>query len=439
MTEYYVSTSGHNSANGTSISSPFRTINYAIDSCGSGDTVYVRQGTYTEGISISNSGTLNNYNALTNYGNEHVILKRSTINNHGISLSANYWKISGFEITHTWHPIIVSKDRHHFIFSNLNCHYNGYSLLLGDGVNHVLIENSEFYEPYSSSSNYIGLRGEENQISHHIIIRNCEFRDSQHVPINAWTGVQGCKWGLQDILVEGCHFEKNRQSCLYTNEMGITRLTVRNCTFNHNGRGIQACMRDSLIEDCVVTDHGSHFVFGQVDGPSRDVVVRDIIAHSGNWGNSDYCICFNNATNIQIYNVIATGNFYATSKPAQIPDPRPTQTLTPIPTYTPPPPTPIPTQTPPPTNGSIYCTCNIVASVTFNHSDQQITPHTYTNVPSGYQYISFKKTGYIPHEHWVWVIKGQTSNAHGILVLDTSTKFPINFISSPSGAIITEV
>lgn len=54
-TTYYVSTSGNDSANG-SIDSPWRTIQHAADSVGPGTTVYVRQGTYNEIVTMKTSG-----------------------------------------------------------------------------------------------------------------------------------------------------------------------------------------------------------------------------------------------------------------------------------------------------------------------------------------------------------------------------------------------
>jgi len=44
---YYVATNGSDSNSGTSVSSPFKTMQHAADLTNPGDTVYVRGGTYT--------------------------------------------------------------------------------------------------------------------------------------------------------------------------------------------------------------------------------------------------------------------------------------------------------------------------------------------------------------------------------------------------------
>ena len=445
MTIYYVSTTGNNSNSGTSTSSPFRTINYAVGRCGSGDTVYVRNGTYTEGISLTKSGTKSNHNTLANYQNEKVIIKRSDIYTHGISVSANYWTIDGFEITHTWHPITVGKGYHDVIMKNLDCHRNGYSLVLNDGSYNMSIEDCIFHHPHSGSTNFIGLRGEDNYISHHITIKNCDFNDCGHNSINFYTSQANQHYdGTSDILIEGCNFKNGRQVAIFTNWCGATRMIVRNCHFDHCSRGIQAVMRDCLIEDCVAVDHGHHFVYSQADANSWDVTVRDIKAHAGTWGSSNPCINLFKGHDFKVYCVTATGNFSRTSTPAQIPDPRPNATPTPIPTLTPIPTfTPIPTitpsPTPTPTIGSIKCSCNVEANITLNHVDPRKTPYTYNNVPIGYNLVRFEKTNYHTNDQLVYVYGGKTIEVHSILIHDQLTTFPINFISNPSGANIFKV
>ena len=60
MTTYYVATTGSDSANGTSTSTPFATLQKAADVAGAGDTVLVRGGTYQQIVEISKSGTSGN-------------------------------------------------------------------------------------------------------------------------------------------------------------------------------------------------------------------------------------------------------------------------------------------------------------------------------------------------------------------------------------------
>ncbi len=55
--DYYVSTSGSNSNLGTSLASPFLTIQQAANAAHSGDNVYVCGGTYRETVTVPRSGS----------------------------------------------------------------------------------------------------------------------------------------------------------------------------------------------------------------------------------------------------------------------------------------------------------------------------------------------------------------------------------------------
>jgi hypothetical protein len=57
LSTYYVSTSGSDAADGTSLSAPFKTIQQAADVAQPGDTVLVRGGTYRETVTPARSGT----------------------------------------------------------------------------------------------------------------------------------------------------------------------------------------------------------------------------------------------------------------------------------------------------------------------------------------------------------------------------------------------
>ncbi len=75
QTTYYVSKSGSNSNNGTSINTPFLTISHAISQISAGDIIYIRGGTYHENIQIDNiDATSGNETLIQNYNNEQVII-----------------------------------------------------------------------------------------------------------------------------------------------------------------------------------------------------------------------------------------------------------------------------------------------------------------------------------------------------------------------------
>ena len=71
-TVYYVSNTGSNSNNGTSLGTPFQTIQKAAYVVGPGDTVYVRGGTYRETVTMQHSGNSLGSISFQPYQNESV-------------------------------------------------------------------------------------------------------------------------------------------------------------------------------------------------------------------------------------------------------------------------------------------------------------------------------------------------------------------------------
>lgn len=101
-THYFVAVNGSNSNNGTSLETPFASIETAISKVNAGDHIWVRGGTYQHSvtISISKNGTATDTIFLMAYANEKPILDFSgtAFGKRGMKLSGDYWKIKGFEM-----------------------------------------------------------------------------------------------------------------------------------------------------------------------------------------------------------------------------------------------------------------------------------------------------------------------------------------------------
>lgn len=99
---YYVATTGSDSNNGLSTSTPFQTIQQAADTAVAGDTVYVMPGTYKESVTIANSGTAGSPITFKNYSSTLPIIDGENLSSSVGALlsisSKNDIHISGFEI-----------------------------------------------------------------------------------------------------------------------------------------------------------------------------------------------------------------------------------------------------------------------------------------------------------------------------------------------------
>lgn len=98
-TTYFVATNGSDSNLGTSLSSPFQTIQHAAGIMVAGDTCFIRGGTYRETLAPSNSGASNALITFAAYSNEVVTLNGAdlvtnwTFVSNGIYLASVGWDL----------------------------------------------------------------------------------------------------------------------------------------------------------------------------------------------------------------------------------------------------------------------------------------------------------------------------------------------------------
>jgi chitodextrinase len=97
---FYVSMSGSDSNPGT-LSSPWRTVQKAVNTLGAGQVAYVRAGTYSENLLITRSGSATAPITVQNYPGERPVLRPAggSTNNYPVEIySAAYLRLRGFVI-----------------------------------------------------------------------------------------------------------------------------------------------------------------------------------------------------------------------------------------------------------------------------------------------------------------------------------------------------
>lgn len=193
QTNYYVSSSGSDSNNGLSETSPFLTINKGISEVTAGGTVFVMNGTYQNSgfgtvdvstntnmnnphvVTINKSGTEGAYITLKNYPNHSPKIEFDGRGGIVISNNMNYIIVEGFEVEGASASItydIAIADRAYKVLAasdeNDNINYNN-SYFSGKGIwggygahNHIIIRNNKVYNTPGS-----GIR----------------FNDSDHITI----------------------------------------------------------------------------------------------------------------------------------------------------------------------------------------------------------------------------------------------------------------
>jgi len=149
---YYVSPNGSDTNNGTSLSTPVKTIRQALSKAWStGDIVYVRAGTYVESVNVGQSGI-----TLSAYQDEKPIIDGQTSLPSGdwgslLSISGNNNKVSGFEVKNCningarKGGYAVWLKGHHNTVSKMNVHHSWENGILAQG-DYSVIEDSSVWQ-----------------------------------------------------------------------------------------------------------------------------------------------------------------------------------------------------------------------------------------------------------------------------------------------------
>ncbi len=172
---YYVSTGGSNSKSGSSISSSWCNINYAVNKVSGGDTVLVADGVYNERVTFNTSGSSKDgYIVLKNISGKTPVIDGAGFSGNGlVTIDANYIKIIGFEIRNlkggdtpmgisvegTSNHIEIRKNKIHNIESNSNAHGLAVYGEKSSSINNLVIDSNEIYDCKLGQSESMVLNG----------------------------------------------------------------------------------------------------------------------------------------------------------------------------------------------------------------------------------------------------------------------------------------
>lgn len=208
----YVSVNGSD-ANSGSAASPFKTVQKALDTVKAGQTIYVREGTYSALNTFKSSGTEGNYITLRNYPGEKPYLTMSAGNNGAIiRLDGNsYIKIEGLEIgglsSQQAYGILLDADEDHIIIRNNDIHNlvttkpgeneSGEAnaiLCYGEGsteelaINNICIENNKVHNNTTGWCESVSVTGNAKYVN---IINNTVY-DNTNIGIDFYGNAGYC-------------------------------------------------------------------------------------------------------------------------------------------------------------------------------------------------------------------------------------------------------
>jgi hypothetical protein len=330
-TTYYVATNGSDSNNGTSLTTPWLTWQYAFSQLKAGDILYVRGGTYTNylgaysgvyyGVRISgHNGTSASHITVSAYQNEVPVLDCSASTFHsypgqhyGITLDGcSYWDITGLTIANVREYNDLSSsaggrdaagvgllDCKYILMSRCTVHDCGNGFGLGGSNDYITFKNCDAYQNYD----YYDNGGLANGFSTNIRAGNHVFYDGCRSWLNSDDGYDAfggdgyisynnC-WAFENgnykTVGNGDGFKFGKTSP--TKESGVQR-TVTNCiSFNNTLAGFDESQDDGSYVDmsiynCTAYNNGANgFAFNFAD-KGGILILKNNIAYQQKYNSS---------------------------------------------------------------------------------------------------------------------------------------------------------
>ncbi|MBP1990088.1 choice-of-anchor Q domain-containing protein [Paenibacillus eucommiae] len=364
-TTYYVATDGDDSHDGMSLSTPWRTIQKAMNTAAAGDTVNIRGGTYTERLNLGVSGTAGSYITFQNYGfsngrdtGETVILDYTSlgtitdgvpylnINNksyvriQGLAFQ-NYYSLGamqrGAHITGASHHIEFKYNK--ILKIQNNGAWDGTNALLNfwidQGSHDVLLYGNEIGDIHSNYGETLTIA---NTTTTDITIENNYIHDTDAIAIDM-------AWGANNVTVRNNHLEYisvkrsdgsywyNSPAIAIYNDGGNNNLVERN-HINKAGTGLSALsepglpnVHDIMFRNNVVENSNVGMTLGtwysNTDGSTVSnisafnntfyhndygVIIRPMVSSTVVWKNNLFASNTINSANTTSWDVGVTGN-----------------------------------------------------------------------------------------------------------------------------------
>lgn len=298
---YYIAKTGNDNNPGTE-ASPWLTIQKAANTMVAGDTVYVKQGTYTERITPKNSGSPGKYITYQNYPGHKVIIQSPNTWTYDCGLclrddkSLHYIRFIGLEIRNANLANVDVRASDSFPKSNIiidgltikdgyigvyfwkgvtnseikNCTITGNQkqIYLDRLNNNILIDKN-----YVSDSKIVRAELDPSN-SHNIVLTNSNVADEENYSVTisnneiSYALIQGILvWKGRDILIKGNHVHHN----------GATGVQIEG---DENGVGYDIVVENNI---CEYNGESSNWETGiWIDDTNRALVQNNIVRFNAN-------------------------------------------------------------------------------------------------------------------------------------------------------------
>ena len=273
--QYYVSTTGNDENTGT-IDNPWLTIQKAANSTKPGDTVFVREGIYSEFVTILNSGTEDDgYITFKAYPGEKPVLdaKKKEVKVGNIAFftlkKASYIIIDGFEMKNLltngseYYPngILVTEESDNIKLLNNNIHHienhsikgNAHGILIygnsSTSIHDIMIQNNQIHHLTLGYSEALTLSGNVEKF----IVSNNKVFNNNNIGIDVAGFYKACPSNCIDQVRDGkisnnmVYKNSSKNNPVYNGHLaaggiyadGSTKIVIHNNLVYKNDFGIE--------------------------------------------------------------------------------------------------------------------------------------------------------------------------------------------------------
>lgn len=261
-----ISDSNVSSSNTYYVPDDYSTIQAAVNAASPGDTIIVRDGTYTENVDVN----VDNLTLRSENGSTSTIVQAANRWDHVFEVSANYVNISGFTVRES------SEEK---------------GIYLGNGVNHCTISNN------TASGNWFGIYlyySENNTISSNIALGNSQGILLYSSSTNTISGNTASDNGDTGIyLSTSCNYNNISSNTVSGNIKGIWVYASSN---NNNISGNTVTNNDG--GGILLTESSNNTISSNTASNNRFGIRLSLLC---NYNNISSNIASGNAKGIQLY------------------------------------------------------------------------------------------------------------------------------------------
>lgn len=318
---YYVSKTGNNSNNG-SISSPFLTIEKALQSISGGDLIYLREGVYYPRKTFRTSfasGTQSQRTRFFAYPGETAIIDGSRFSefdpdendNDMFRHSAAFWHFKDIEIRKAPSTAIeiYSSNAQGNIVENVKTYDNGNTgIAIYSGASNTLIKNCDSYRNFDPQNNGQDADGfaAKFEVGTGNKFVGCRAWDNSDDGWDVWRSLntvllEQC-WAYRngyDIWNFGSAFEGNGDGFKFGQGKG-PHLVINCAAWNNDLRGFNSNNNESTLEIYNCTAWDNDFLNFDLSKGTGDFVIKNCLSHNGNINVPSYRNQEHNSWNLNV-------------------------------------------------------------------------------------------------------------------------------------------